>query len=493
MDKFDKPWSAVTERSGDTALDEQEHPAGPPMAMKHPKRYGNSYRTPGLLPLLILLCCTFFSHAVEPTAGYLMGYFTESTTGRGDSWNLQIAVSEDGLDWMPLNQNEPVLVSSVGQKGIRDPFFLRKPEGGFVVLATDLTGKKMIATPNIFACDTKDFITFENPRLLKLHDTAMWTQAPEAFFDPARNEYSILWTGDAGYHRIYVNHTRDFVNVGPSEIYFDPGHDVRDATLATLTAPAGNFLYYRDGEANRVRGSRSASLAASGFSETPYAKPPGQNLTEAPLLIPSRQENRWFLYAESNDPVNAEFYAWETDDLTQDSWKEISKRDFNPPLNAKHATVLPITRGEMDRLIARWGKPKWNRLKSWNYPDCYLRHELMLAKISEYPFDPYQDSQWILVPGLAEADGVSFESVNYPGYYLLRVAEHVRLSKYEDSAEFRERATFMKVPGLANPAWSSFHALGSPDLYLRHASYHLRVESLSTQGDKEDATFRVVY
>jgi hypothetical protein len=122
-----------------------------------------------------------------------------------------------------------------------------------------------------------------------------------------------------------------------------------------------------------------------------------------------------------------------------------------------------------------------------------LPFTIRLTQISEYPFDPYQDSQWIIVPGLAEADGVSFESVNYPGYYLLRVAEHVRLSKYEDSAEFRERATFMKVPGLANPTWSSFHALGSPELYLRHASYHLRSENLSTQGDKEDATFRVVY
>ncbi|GAA5130888.1 AbfB domain-containing protein [Luteolibacter yonseiensis] len=431
--------------------------------------------------------------AAEPPAGYLMGYFTESLTGRGDSWNLQIAVSEDGLDWMPLNQNEPVLVSKLGQKGIRDPYFLRKQEGGFVVLATDLTGKKMIATPNIFVCETADFITFENPRLLKLHDTDMWTQAPEAFFDPVKNEYGIIWTGDAGYHRIYVNHTRDFVNVSPSEIYFDPGHDVRDATLVTAPAAAGSFLYYRDGEANRVRGSHSSGPSPGGFPEIPYAKPPGQNLTEAPLLVPARQENRWFLYAESNNPVNAEFYAWQTDDLARDSWQEINKRDFNPPLNAKHATVLPITRSEMDRLVAHWGRPKWNRLKSWNYPDCYLRHESMLAMISPYPFDPYQDSQWIIVPGLADAGGVSFESVNYPGHFLLRVAEHARLVKYEDTPEFRDRATFVKVSGLAEPGWSSFHAWSAPDLYLRHASHHLRVEGVSTQGDREDSTFRVVY
>ena len=83
--------------------------------------------------------------------------------------------------------------------------------------------------------------------------------------------------------------------------------------------------------------------------------------------------------------------------------------------------------------------------------------------------------------------------MNYPGYYLRSVAEHVILAKNDGSGKFRTKATFMKVPGLADSSWSSFQSLASPDLYLRHARYFLRVESVNTPSDKEDATFRIGY
>lgn len=441
-----------------------------------------------LLPILVLVCITTRALA-EPTA-YLMGYHTASPEGEGDSWSLHLAVSEDGLDWMPLNQNEPVLVSPLGQKGIRDPFFLKKQDGGFVVLATDSAGGAQAATTNIFACDTADFITFRNPRLLKLHDTTMPTLAPEAFYDAGRKQYAILWSGGTDYHSIHVNYTEDFLSVGPSEVFFDAGHDVRDATLIN---PSEHFLYYRDAVENRVRGSRSSSLSAGGFDTNSYVKPPGDAATEAPLLVKSAQPNRWFLYGDSSTRSDGGFSAWLTDDISKDAWQEISERDYNPPLNVKHATVLPITRAEMDRLIEHWTRPKWNRLKSWNFPDCYVRHETLCGRISYYPMDPYQDSQWLLVPGLADSSGVSFEAVNYPGHYLRAVAEHVMLVKDDGSPAFKNKATFLKVPGLVNPSWSSFRSLTEPDLYLRHANYFLRLESLSSRSDKEDATFRVVY
>jgi len=66
-----------------------------------------------------------------------------------------------------------------------------------------------------------------------------------------------------------------------------------------------------------------------------------------------------------------------------------------------------------------------------------------VGRIDAYPFDPYQDQLWKLVPGLADPAGVSFESVNYPGRY------------------------------------------------LRHYNYLLRVDPISTAQERGDATFRV--
>ena len=69
--------------------------------------------------------------------GYLFAYF--SGANRPDAEQIYFAASEDGLFWTELNKNNPVLVSNVGDKGVRDPFIIRSPEGDkFYMVATDL-------------------------------------------------------------------------------------------------------------------------------------------------------------------------------------------------------------------------------------------------------------------------------------------------------------------------------------------------------------------
>src|ERR1043165_4757314 len=72
---------------------------------------------------------------------YAMSYFKESPNLTDDSYALHLAVSTDGLNWTPLNQNQPVATPTAGTQGLRDPFILRKQDGTFVVLATDLKGR----------------------------------------------------------------------------------------------------------------------------------------------------------------------------------------------------------------------------------------------------------------------------------------------------------------------------------------------------------------
>ena len=69
--------------------------------------------------------------------GYLFTYF--SGANRSDAEQIYFSASEDGLFWTELNKNNPVLVSNVGDKGVRDPYIIRSPEGDkFYMVATDL-------------------------------------------------------------------------------------------------------------------------------------------------------------------------------------------------------------------------------------------------------------------------------------------------------------------------------------------------------------------
>ena len=68
--------------------------------------------------------------------GYLFVHFTgEEKLGE----QIYFALSRDGLHWMDLNEGKPVLVSDIGEAGVRDPFILRNPlNGKYVIIATDL-------------------------------------------------------------------------------------------------------------------------------------------------------------------------------------------------------------------------------------------------------------------------------------------------------------------------------------------------------------------
>ena len=50
-----------------------------------------------------------------------------------------ICIQQDGMNWDDLNNNHPILTSTLGEKGVRDPFIIRSPEGDkFYLIATDL-------------------------------------------------------------------------------------------------------------------------------------------------------------------------------------------------------------------------------------------------------------------------------------------------------------------------------------------------------------------
>ena len=68
--------------------------------------------------------------------GYLFVHFTgEEKLGE----QIYFALSRDGLHWMDLKEGKPVLVSDIGEAGVRDPFILRNPlNGKYVIIATDL-------------------------------------------------------------------------------------------------------------------------------------------------------------------------------------------------------------------------------------------------------------------------------------------------------------------------------------------------------------------
>ena len=71
-------------------------------------------------------------------AAYLYVHFNELIVGTSLQ-QIYFSVSKDGLQWTALNDNQPILYSTVGDEGVRDPYIIRSPEGDkFYLIGTDL-------------------------------------------------------------------------------------------------------------------------------------------------------------------------------------------------------------------------------------------------------------------------------------------------------------------------------------------------------------------
>jgi hypothetical protein len=158
----------------------------------------------------------------------------------------------------------------------------------------------------------------------------------------------------------------------------------------------------------------------------------------------------------------------------------------------------------------KYGKPSSNTvvakttLESLNYPGYFVRHQDYRGKIN--PFNPSQrnlfirDASFKQVAGLSAPSDpslVSFESENYPGYYLRHRNYEIWLDKNNNTDLFRKDASFKVHDGLAQPSaidrpyqYVSFESTNYPGYFIRHQNYLLRIDKDNgSQLFKKDATF----
>ncbi|WP_337100516.1 AbfB domain-containing protein [Paenibacillus sp. YIM B09110] len=127
-----------------------------------------------------------------------------------------------------------------------------------------------------------------------------------------------------------------------------------------------------------------------------------------------------------------------------------------------------------------------SRWQSHNYPTRYVANDAGTAKIVENP--TLANSEWNMVPGLADPTGVSFQLKSNPALYL-RHSSYVLYAQTNSGGTFAADATFYRVPGLADSSKFSFQSYNYPTRYIRHSGFNLRIDPISTAAEQGDATF----
>ncbi len=180
---------------------------------------------------------------------YLFSHFREKWTPDGEQ--VYFAISENGLDWEPVNGGNPVLTCTKGDLGCRDIELVKLHTGGYVVLATDLCiVRHMDADGNVdwrqlnhagSKClslwRTDDLVHFSKQELLFLGREdfgCLW--APEVFFDEDSGTYLLHWSATVqetnfDHMSIYCCTTKDFKTFSEPRLFFDRPTEILDSHL----------------------------------------------------------------------------------------------------------------------------------------------------------------------------------------------------------------------------------------------------------------------
>jgi hypothetical protein len=313
--------------------------------------------------------------------GYAFSYFTGNSIA-GEKIYFAASRGNDALTWDELNEGLPVLESTMGEMGLRDPFLIRSPEGDrFFLIATDLSiGRngnwdraQRTGSRYLEVWESTDLITWSEQRhVLVSPPTAGNTWAPEAYWDDSLQQYVVFWasklyaaddpdhTGST-YNRMLYATTRDFVTFSEPQIWQDRGESRIDSTVIKEDGVYYRFTKDEGGGGtgcSDIIQEKSPSLTAVdlpgnpswAFMDACIGRDAGTSAVEGPTVFEANPGDTsgspYYLFVDEYGGRG--YIPLGTDDLEAPNWQVPA--DYNLPASPRHGTVIPVTGAELAAL-----------------------------------------------------------------------------------------------------------------------------------------------
>ena len=312
---------------------------------------------------------------------YLFAYFAGE--GYSDGEQIYFASSQDGLNWDDLNNNEPVLTSTLGEEGVRDPFIIRSPEGDkFYLIATDLkiygngdwNAAQNSGSQSLMVWESTDLVNWSNQRMVEVSADigAGCTWAPEATYDPLTGEYVVYWASRTpsvdNKQRVYYAKTRDFYTFTEPQLYIEKDQSSIDTTMIE-----NDGTYYRytknEGDSTNELGALTKTIFIEKSDSVlgKFTQIPSDSLNssdnqwvEGPTIFKLNSddaaEDTWCLLVDDFGGIG--YYPLLTTDLESGEFTAPEEGTFKMPSRARHGTPLRVTAEEYARIMAAYGSPE---------------------------------------------------------------------------------------------------------------------------------------
>ena len=312
---------------------------------------------------------------------YFFAYFAGE--GYSDGEQIYFASSQDGLNWDDLNNNEPVLTSTLGEEGVRDPFIIRSPEGDkFYLIATDLkiygngdwNAAQNSGSQSLMVWESTDLVNWSDQRMVEVSADigAGCTWAPEATYDPLTGEYVVYWASRTpsvdNKQRVYYAKTRDFYTFTEPQLYIEKDQSSIDTTMIE-----NDGTYYRytknEGDSTNELGALTKTIFIEKSDSVlgKFTQIPSDSLNssdnqwvEGPTIFKLNSddaaEDTWCLLVDDFGGIG--YYPLLTTDLESGEFTAPEEGTFKMPSRARHGTPIRVTAEEYARIMAAYGSPE---------------------------------------------------------------------------------------------------------------------------------------
>lgn len=285
--------------------------------------------------------------AKVPRQRYAFAYFTNADYGRS---GLRLAISDDGRHFVPVSGGAPLLIPSVGEHRLfRDPCIAHDPSTGLfhMVWTTSWFGQ------TIGHATSRNLMDWSEQRAIPVmagYPGTGNTWALELLWDHRSRHFVVFWASTvagafpltAGVdpkrdnHRIYFTTTADWRSFTPTQLLYDPGFSVIDATF--LRRRDKLYLFVKDERDNpphkNIRWCQASSPTGP-FG--PLSSPISSAWCEGPTAFEVDDEVLVLFdrYTEKS------YGAVASGDMR--TWNEVTS-EISIPAGASHGTVFPIPR-----------------------------------------------------------------------------------------------------------------------------------------------------
>lgn len=302
--------------------------------------------------------------ADKDLTAYLFVYFTGNTV---EEEAVRYAISADGYHYYHLNDNKPVIdskvISSTG--GVRDPHILRGDDGKtFYMVLTDMTSSKgWDSNRAMILLKSTDLVKWES-NVVNIQTTfpgnenlkRVW--APQTIYDAKAGKYLVYFSLQyaGGPDKIYYAYAnKDFTALESApKLLFVPKSERACIDGDIIEKDGVYHLFYKtEGGKAGIKVATTTDLTSGKWIENDNYLQQTQDGVEGSSVFKLNNSYDYILMYDVY--TKGKYQFTKTKDLENFT---VIDNDISMDFNPRHGTILPITRSELKRLIAKWGTPE---------------------------------------------------------------------------------------------------------------------------------------